>query len=361
MRAWLLLGICTTTLVQADVALNEAASIHLYGDTRFRFESERDSVVGRADRTRVRLTQRLGLRWEPSAHWEVNVRARTGTFENQNTPTITLIRFDDNAIPDRDVFADRYFLRYQRAGWRLTTGRQGFPYRFVTDYFWDRDVDPTGIHLAKTWRPGNARLTLAASYFRLPDGSIKLHGDLWSAQAEWQQPVPLGTLRFQFSGHRFGGRPDPQNLTELTGERDYFVLVGSARLERTLVGAPAWLGFDGIVNVQDYSGIADDPVIAQFSDDVFAFGLGASWGENRQRGDLRLRYNYAYVESLAVNEEYAQDTLSRFGRSNIKGHDFRAIVSLASSLTVMARLSLTEQIIGPEQGVRFRIDTTWRF
>lgn len=348
--------------VSAAVSLAQGTNLALYGDTTLRFEVERRSAVGRPDRTRLRITQHLGLQWLPTERVELNVRARTGTTENQHTPTVTLLRFDNNPIPDRDVFVDRYFLRLTPQDFTFTAGRMAFPYEFVTDYFWDRNIDPTGFAAAHHLRLANSLdLLLRASILRLPDGSVDLHGDLWSGQAEARHKLARGELRYLASAHRFGGRPNPRHLSQGDGERDYSVLIGSLRYGIEIAGRPAWAGADFFYNLQDYGSASDDPIAAQFGDDKFGFGLALSWGENRKQGDWRLRYNYAYIESLAVNRSYAQDTLSRFDKTNIKGHDFRVIYSLASSLTIMARLSLTEQIVGPEEGLRFRIDTKWRF
>lgn len=347
--------------LKADVPLGENTGLAAYGDTTLRFEVERGSEVGRPDRTRLRITQHLGLRWLPMENVEVNGRLRTGTIENQHTPTVTLLRFDNNPVPDPDVFADRYFLRLDPGNTDITAGRMAFPYWFVTDYFWDRDIDPTGLALAHVWQSGEDSFLARASYFRLPDGSIDLHGDLWSAQIEYRKEQPHGQYRFLFSAHRFGGRLNPRYLQQGGGERDYFVLVATVRYARELAGKPAWLGADLIHNVEDYGDVSGDSIAAAFGEDRSGFGLGLSWGENRERGDWRLRYNYAYIEKLAVNRSYAQDTISRFDKSNIRGHDFRVIYSLASSLTVMARLSLSEQIVGPEEGLRFRIDAKFIF
>lgn len=345
-----------------NVRLDDEHAVFAYGDSTLRYETDWGSQVGRNDMARLRITQHLGLKWLPEEWLELNVRARTGTIENQHTPTVSIINFYGERTADRDVFADRYFLRYNGTGSTVTLGRQEYPFWFVTDYAWDTDIDPTGLSGSYSADVGGGRAAVRAGWFRLPDGSLRLHGQQWAAQADYSHATGEHSgMRYALGAFRYLGEPDPRYLRQGDGERDYFLLVGSVRRSFVLMGRPGWVGIDVIENIQDYERNGADPVVEQYAGETSGYGFGLSWGENREQGDLRLRYNYAHLEKLAVNRSYAQDTLSQVDKSNISGHDIRVIYSLAADLTVMARLSITEELEGVEAGKRFRIDLNWEF
>ncbi len=81
----------------AEIKLDEAGKIGLYGDFRFRFEddfdSERVSGVERADRQRLRIRARIGFDYRPAPLFSFGVRFRTGAWEIQQSPHITIQRF----------------------------------------------------------------------------------------------------------------------------------------------------------------------------------------------------------------------------------------------------------------------------
>lgn len=337
----------------AEIAIPELPALAVFGDTTLRYEREYDEATGRPDRTRVRITQHLGLVYTAESDWEARVRARTGEHSNQHTPTVTIWAPDDNPYGQRGVYLDVYQLAGSRGRFAWTAGRQEFPFWANTDYFWDTDVTPLGVSAQLGGGEKDPRWQLNLGSYTTPDGLRGFQGYLFSAQVQHRRPWARGTLRAAQALHLFPAETGARFLKEAFTDRDYLISVTSLRWETRWQDWPVALGADALVNILE----ADVPQASE----RWGLGLVASLGENRKPGDWRFVYAYAHIERFAVHPEFAQDTISRFDTSNLRGHDLRAIYSLATELTIMARLSLTEAIIGPAEGFRFRIDIDYAF
>ena len=87
-------------------------------------------------------------------------------------------------------------------------------------------------------------------------------------------------------------------------------------------------------------------------------GAGVGWllTDLKILPNWHFKYQYSYVERHAAIDDFAQNGLSRFARTNFKGHDFQLRYNLSKQQFVRLRYSRTEQIVGAETGNRTRLD-----
>lgn len=356
-----LLLVCNTA---SALEIEQIEGLSIYGKTTLRYESDTGSPL-RNDRHRGRISQWLGWRYELLEQWSIENRWRTGTRRNQHSPTVTVLRLDDNRFGQRSVVADLYQVAFKGDALSFQAGRVLPAFWFNTDYYWDNDVTNLGADIAWTREATGGDWILRGGVYKLPDGMVNFNGELYGLQLQHDRAAPaLGEsakLRAAGGLYYMAGSPDAEFLRNGDGDREYLIGVASLRYASKLASKPLTAGFDLIYNFQNYDAADPDPVTSTFADDRLAAGFALSWGQNSEQGNLRLRYNYAYVEKLAVNGAYSADTIARFDTSNYQGHDFRAIYSLHKNVTTMLRLMISEQVNGIDENVRFRWDTGLRF
>lgn len=347
--------------LSGQIPLTEDERLFVTGDAQLRYESHDTTRPSTKRQERVRLTAHLIAGYKVADAVTARVGARTGELTNQHSPTVTLWQIDDDhGYGRRSYYLDRWELEYKAGPWRALLGRTIWPFYGVTDYIWDRDVNPAGIYGAYSWKGAEASTSLAAAYYALPDGALSFTGTVATAQVRMVRPLGGGNLTAAFQWMQMGGGSQAKYPRARNNERDYAIGQFSLAYGWRVFGKPASVGFDLFHNFASYNDPADVFAYANRDDDS-GFGLGLSWGQNRKAGDWRFRYNYTYQEALSVNPSTSEDTFSRLGTSNYKGHDFRVIYSILDSLTIMARLKLSEEIKGSASADRFRIDLLYQF
>ena len=128
-------------------------------------------------------------------------------------------------------------------------------------------------------------------------------------------------------------------------------------------GIPVKIGFDFMHNSEDYSAavLAGTPA-GTTNDDTEGYDLFIHLGQQNNQGDWLLGYNYARIETLAVNSSFSQDDWMRWGSvtqtrsSDFHGHEFQFGYVLPWKWKVLARLYTVESNNNQEDGNRFRID-----
>ena len=80
-----------------------SVEFNMFGDILLRYENETEHPKLK-DRERLRAIAHLGAKAKFNERLSLIGRLSTGLKNKQNVPAITLARFDDNKIPDRDVF-----------------------------------------------------------------------------------------------------------------------------------------------------------------------------------------------------------------------------------------------------------------
>ncbi len=356
---------------RADVALDAGGKLELYGDFRFRLESDWDSHRAdgseRGDRDRARIRGRLGLKVELHERFALGLRLRTGSKASQQSPHITVTDFDDHPTGDHEVLLDKWFLELRgERGWAWL-GRNGFPFWKQNELFWDDDVTPAGLALGYRLRAGEGELALRGGYFALPDGGVDLNGELGAAQLVYSGE--RGRVGFTAAGglFLFRGEQGAFHLRRGNGARDYTIWVGNFQSRLEAGGRPLVLGLDLMHNSEGYDADDPDAVTAAHRGETSGVAASLKWGQTKAKGDWLLAYYWARIETLAVHASYAQDDWIRWGSAtqtdagDFQGHELRFAYAPASNMNLVARLYLVEAITSVQDGNRFRLDFNYRF
>lgn len=370
-----LLATAPTPVARADVALDEAGTLKLYGDFRLRYEVDFDSVradgiTERDDRARLRIRGRLGVNFEPIPEFALGARVRTGSVDSQQSPHITIADFSGDPTGDEDVVPDKWFVKGKRGSAWAWAGRNSFPFWKQNELFWDDDVTPAGLAVGFTVPIGPGELAVNGGYFTLPDGAVDLHGVLGAGQLVYS--AELGGIVLTHASGLFvmNGSADFNNLRNGNGARDYTIWVGDLQAKTKVAGLPLTFGLVGMHNFENYSGselvLADAGRIAA-DDETVGVVVSLILGQTKEAGDWLLGYYYAYIDTFAVNASFAQDDWFRFGSatqtdaSDFEGHEFRFGYAFAKNFNVVARLYIVDAINTEQDGNRFRLDFNFKF
>lgn len=356
----------------------------LSADFRARLEADWDSRrsngTERDDRTRLRVRVRIGAEYKPGDRLSFGFRLRSGSNDSQQSPHITLLDLEDNPTGDAHFNLDRWYVKGQAKkmwGW---VGRNNLPFWKQNELFWDDDATPAGLAGGFKSAVGDqGSIAINAGYLSLPAGMQDFIGDMLLAQAVYTTKigdggltVALGSLAME--GEEVAGSPAAALLETGNGSRDYAIWVASAQARLRSGKRPITLGVDVLRNSEDYPDV--DPMNPgspeQFTfdnrDETDGHILSVLYGGGKDKGDWLAGYYYAHIETLAVNNSYAQDDWVRWGSlngqtrgSNMKGHEFRFAYNLGRRTNLVARLYIVEAIKGPEDGNRFRLDLNRKF
>lgn len=371
-RIALALGILLAAgAASAQIRLDEEGKLTLYGDVRYRFESDWDSKrpdgAARDDRDRMRLRARLGFSWKIAAPVTVGARVRTGRRTAQQSPHLTFWDLDDNPNDPAEVAVDRWFVRFEKGRTQTWLGRDSSPFWKQNELFWDDDVTLTGATVRQQLGGGARGLQLVGGFYKLPDGMEDFAGNLAAGQAVYSRT--RGELGFTLASGIFFLRGDEgaRHLRNGNGRRDYTIWTASAQARWSGDEGPVTLGVDFLQNLEDYSADDPDPSTAANRDRRTGFVASVVFGETTRPGAWLAGYYYSHIETLAVNASFAQDDWIRWGSegqtdaSDLKGHELRFAMAVARNLSVVARLYLVEAISSVQDGKRFRADLDYRF
>jgi len=368
--------------VQADMFATDKFS--LYGDFRFRLESDWDShkadgVTTRDDRNRARIRARVGFNYNHNEYFSYGARLRSGSDNNHLSPHITVLDFDGNDTGSAQFNFDKWFLEMRNNegvnfkkgdngawGW---IGRNSLPYWKQNEMFWDDDATPTGLAMGYKTKLGASQLAMNAGYFSLPAGMQKFAGNLGLGQAVLS--TKLGANKLTAAGGLLAFEANPDGDSDAThsslwdgnGGRDYQIWILSLQGKFKAGGLPLTLGLDMMHNNKGYSDTDPDPFTVANRDETDGYVLSAKLGQLKKPNDWLLGYYYAHIETFAVNSSYAQDDWGRWNpqSSNMKGHELRGAYQAMKNLNVVARFYSIEDITDDQDGKRFRLDFNYKF
>ena len=344
------------------------------GDFRLRGESDWDSQdgsgVAREDRTRLRVRLRVGFRFDPSDHWRVEARVRSGAEGSQQSPHITILDLDDNDTGDASFDFDRWSLRGQNEGFFAWAGRNNPPFWKQNELLFDDDVTMPGMAGGWEGKAGPGPLALTAGYFAAPVGMRRSSGTMFGAQAAYQPELAGARWAFALGTYQFDpdrDDPDATLLQQGNGLRDYSIVAATVQGRWTVDGRPLAAGVDVLHNAEGYETTDPDPVTAANTGETDGFVAQVMYGGLSAADQWLVGYTYARIETLAVNNSYAQDDWVRWGSdtqtrgSNMEGHELRFGWAFDPRLNVLSRLYLVEAITNVEDGKRLRVDVNWVF
>lgn len=363
---------------QAEIKLDEAGKIGIYGDARIRLEADwasRDSSgAERSDRNRLRTRLRLGLNVDPADKFRFGFRIRSGSDYSHQSPHITLVDFDDNDTGNGDFNFDKWFAAYSTDGGTVWAGRNSLPFWKQNELFWDDDVTPVGVGTSFKI----ARFDVNAGYFTLPAGMRAFSGNLAVGQVVYSAEVGTRKDGLTLAGGFLGvdsnpGDADSELLLDNNGNRDYRTWIFSGQYKTSAGDRPLSLGFDYVYNSESYSPADPDPFTAFHADETEGFVAQLSYGSTKP-GQWLAAYYYASIDTFAFSSSYSQDDWMRWGSANetrstnFSGHEFRFSYGLMDNVNAVARLYIVEAraLRSPsaafvEDGNRFRLDVNFSF
>jgi len=329
----------------ASAIANDSA---FYGDILLRYENEQGHVEIK-DRERLRAIIHAGLRQTLSDNWSYDIRLSSGLKNKQNVPAITLHRFNDQPKPDSDIFLERAYLKGKFKDTQVYLGKIPWKNKQVTDTFWDRHLSPYGAHIQHKL---SARNALQFSYFKPLDGQSDTVGNMWIVQWDHSTELLGGKWRVSPWWVKYSGQGGAQYAKKDTALDNEFV-----RLSTQAKYGPYRFGMDLGYSLESFS----QEQWQAFSDEKLSYAFEARYGGLKNTGQYLAQLRYLHVERFAVITEFAQNAVSRFATSDVKGWDFRVRRKMDKQWWLGMRFSDMQNIVADEKGTRFRIEAKYTF
>ncbi|HUG44006.1 MAG TPA: putative porin [Acidobacteriota bacterium] len=339
--------------------------IRLSGDLRFRMESDFDGLradgAPQSDRTRGRLRARLAGTLQARPWLLFAARLRTGSVGSQQSPHVTLFDLNGNPLGDHHVVPDQYYLKLSQGRNWIWAGRNQFPFWRQNEIFWDDDVTPTGVAGAYALPGTGRRLQAIAGIFTLPDGAVRVQGNLKAGQLLWEDSFQSQTMRIKGAAgfYKIDGRAGVRHLRAEFAARDYSLLQTGAEARLDGLPLPLSLGAEWTRN--------RDARASLIRGQDVGYLLTASLGAADRAGDASLSYFYAKIGRWAVHPSYGQDDWFRWGTatqtdsSDFKGHEWRVVYRWSDRLTVVGRAFSVGALSDAKRAKRLRVDLNYRF
>jgi hypothetical protein len=340
----LLIILCVSLLIA-----KHAQATDLSADVLVRYENE-TGQNNLAVRKRMRLIAALNLKHQFSQKWVFNAQARTGLKNKQNVPALTFHRFTEQNQPDNDIFISRLYTKASFDKLAVYAGKIPWKTHQVTDLFWDRDLNPIGLHLDYRL---NSAYKLSFASFKPLDGATGTVGHMSILQLNTKLDTQFGTITLAPWFVNYQGQEGAEFAKRDTAQDNRFI-----RLSAALKSGKWQVGADLGRSIQQLS----INVPTELANQKLSYTLELKHGNLKHTGSYLTQLKYLHVERFAVVSEFAQNASSRFATSNFKGWDLRIRHRLNKRSWIGARLSKTERLIGtPEQSLRFRIETKYSF
>jgi hypothetical protein len=345
----------------ADVVAQSRAALSFAGDLRYRNESFDVQYVDR-DRDRDRIRARFNANFRVNDTITGQLGISTGSTDPRSgNQTLT----DQNARKDFDLDV-AYVTWAPNASWKVTGGKQRYPWVRTGSLFFDNDVNPEGISTSFT--KGNFfagafydwLAERALSFANVTNGT-NTDSIMFGAQVGYRIPfsdsvkLTVAGTYFDFDGVQgynplFGGAsfgnttvvgvPAGCSRTLAAGTAcllsDYDIIEGFADLTATVGGLPLRFYADYAQNTA-----AEVNAAAQEKLDT-AYALGVSYGAaSAVKGTWEFGVLYQQIEKDAL---FGQLVDSDFGDGNTdsKGFVLRGGYTVARNWTVNATLFLNE-------------------
>jgi hypothetical protein len=319
------------------------------GSMLLRYENEK-LHVNLSPRERVRLIGSIGVSTNFTENWSLSVVGRTGLKNKQNVPAITLHQITEQPSGDSDLFISNLYAKGKYQDLTLYIGKIPWKSSQVTDVFWDRHLNPIGLHVDYSL---NRQSHFRFASFKPLDGATGTVGHMSVLQFQQKVALSVGLLTLSPWLVNFHGQQGAEFAKQDT-QYDH----RSIRLSSSLKNGNWQLGFDlghALSKVPEF-------LAADFDNQKTSYAAEIRYGNLKAPANYLLQLRYLKVERFAVITEFAQNAVSRFATSNFKGWDLRIRRNMSENWWLGSRLSSTERLIGEaEKGTRFRIETKYRF
>ncbi|WP_289028493.1 hypothetical protein [uncultured Paraglaciecola sp.] len=331
------------------LCVQSTQAIELSTNVLLRYENE-TGQTNLAPRRRLRMIASVGANYRLNNNVIFMSQVRTGLKNNQNVPAITLHQITNNPSGDKDIYVSRAFTKFTFDKVSVIAGKIPWKSKQVTDLFWDRHLNPIGVHFDYDFAE-NQRLTFAT--FKPLDGASSTVGHMSLIQYSKQLSTHLGKITLSPWLVDYKGEAGASYATKDTQFNNQFIrFSGAMTFNDFQIGADLGWSTKRVPN----------SVYEQFSKQRFSYVFKFSKGALQHVGSYLTELKYLHVERFSVVTEFAQNASSRFTTSNYKGWDLRIRHRLTNNLWIGSRLSKTKRLVGsPEQSVRFRIETKLSF
>jgi len=167
--------------VQADVLLDKTSQLKLFGDVRYRYESDERTGSTQTERTHSQIRARLGASFQPDNAWHGRLRLSTdATSANSRDTTQSTTENDKNG----NFGLDQAFITYAPGKvLNMYLGKMDFVFFQQNEVFWDKDINPEGV--AMVTRFGD--LSLSATQMTLLEG-------------EWDKDITAEAYQMVYAG-----------------------------------------------------------------------------------------------------------------------------------------------------------------
>jgi hypothetical protein len=341
-QVYIAIALCVL-LIQSSHASEISANVLL------RYENETNQIH-LTPRKRIRAIAVFGVTTDVNDNWSFTAQASSGLKNKQNVPAITLYQITDQAQGDKDFFLSTFYTKAKFDNLTLFVGKIPWKTKQVTDLFWDRHLNPVGIHFDYAFGK-NTSIKLAT--FKPLDGATGTVGHMSIFQYQTKLPTAFGQLTLAPWFVDYQGELGAQFARKDTQFDNQFV-----RFSGSLKRGEWQFGTDIGWSVKSV------PVEfrEQFFSQTLSYTFALKYGGLKNIGDYLTELKYLYVERFSVVTEFAQNASSRFATSNFKGWDLRIRHKVFRNLWVGGRLAKTQRLVGlPEQSVRFRLETKYSF
>jgi hypothetical protein len=360
----------------ADVVAQGRAALNFTGDLRYRNESFDVQYVDR-NRQRDRIRARLNANFRVNDTISGQLAITTGSTDPRSgNQTLT----DQNARKDFDLDV-AYVTWAPNANWKITGGKQRYPWQRTGSLFFDNDVNPEGIavnYTAGNFFAGTFYDWLAERALSFGNVATSTNTDsiMFGAQVGYRWPISdatrltMAATYFNFDGVQgynplFGGSSFGNTTTTSAAVcsrtlaagtacllSDYDIAEGFLDLTTSLGGKPLRIFADYAKN----SAAEVNPVTLDELDTALAFGV--SYGTaSAVKGTWEFGVLYQKTEKDAL---FGQLLDSDFGDGNTdtKGFVVRGGYTVARNWTLNATLFLNDLSNDVPQSVTVFNDAT---
>jgi hypothetical protein len=326
-----------------------AVEVNPYANTILRYENEVEHDFFN-DRERLRLIARAGIDIKYNDTWSSRIGLRTGLRDRQNVPAITVARFTDQRQPPNDIFIDRLYVTGKFDKLTLNLGKIPWGTKQVSDIFWDRDLNPIGVHADYAF---SNKSKIAFAHFAPLDGEDGTIGQMsivqWQHQRQikgWQWTVAPWLVNYH-------GQVGADFAFRDTQFDNRFV-----RLSTFVKKGPWQFGLDLGRSFENFAQLSEEG----FDDQKNSIVVEIKHGNLKQVGHYLWHIRFLRVERFAVISEFAQNATSPVDTSNTQGIDLRLRRKMGARWWLGTRFSRLQRLVGlQEEGIRFRIEARYDF
>lgn len=337
-------------------------------DYRFRAEqdwnSKKSNSTYRDDRTRLRYRLRAGVKYFHN-FYTIGARIRTGDPRKQQDPQLTLGKGlqEFGTLP---IGFEKIYLGFNKNNFKLSIGKDKYPFRKNNELFWSDNVFPEGITLDKTFSLEKGLLntiSLVGGHYILRANNKSFLDDAYFQG--FQTNLHSNNGRFQLSSSLFLLR----NIPDVPdGGHTFLVQYSILHFGTKVHFRNLIFDFDYYYNLEDYENNSNIP--RKFSNQRKGYTIGIQYGDIKTAKKCMFKMTYANLERYAILDYMAQNDWARWdysssdspdGRlSNLKGIEAVVAYSISEKINVVSKYYIVEQLIpydvAKENGQRIRFD-----